>query len=125
MPDIADDQVDDDAEAGLANSGKGGDKGKGAHLPPPFFLPPWDPTITDGRRRNSKGWYMRKERMARMKTHETVEETNARRSEAHGVAQSKGKGDTFMGPEDEQVDTPLRERTGARVEIGPQRKNLV
>ena len=36
VPDIADDEVDDDAEAGLANSGKGGDKGKGAHLPPPF-----------------------------------------------------------------------------------------
>ena len=60
-----------------------------------------------------------------MKTRETVDETNARRSEAQGVAKGRGKGDPFMGPEDEQVDTPLRERTGARVEIGPQRTNPV
>ena len=63
--------------------------------------------------------------MASTKAREAVEDTDARRSEAHGVAKGKGKGDTFMGPEDEQVDTPLRERTGARVEIGPQRTNPV
>ena len=28
-------------------------------------------------------------------------------------------------PDDEQVDTPLHERTGARVEIGPHRTNRV
>ena len=45
-----------------------------------------------------------------------------------GKRKGRGKADTFMGdgpepvwPADQKVDTPLSERTGARVEIGPPR----